>query len=130
MNDRLPYSGPFDALTDGGIEASEERGKRGLLKTDLLPVEIQGRYLEADRRLQTDEEARADFEALGFVLGEPSPDDPLFAPATFPTGWTRDGSIDHSMWSHLLDEDGNRRVAIFYKAAFYDRRAFMRLETA
>jgi len=33
------------------------------------------------------------------------------------------------MWSYLLDEHGRRRVAIFYKAAFYDRSAFMRLNS-
>lgn len=33
------------------------------------------------------------------------------------------------MWSYLVDELGRRRGAIFYKAAFYDRDAFMRLES-
>ena len=33
------------------------------------------------------------------------------------------------MWSYLTDQHGRQRVAIFYKAAFYDRRAFMRLES-
>ncbi len=31
------------------------------------------------------------------------------------------------MWSDLLDEKGRKRGAIFYKAAFYDRRADMHL---
>ena len=32
------------------------------------------------------------------------------------------------MWSHIVDAEGRKRVAVFYKAAFYDRRADMRLE--
>jgi predicted secreted protein len=30
------------------------------------------------------------------------------------------------MWSYIVDDEGTQRVAIFYKAAFYDRDAFMR----
>lgn len=109
-----------DALIarDGGgsfITNQERAGQRQLVNSDRLPV-----------RLNSGEQA--EYEALGFTFGEPDPDDPLFRPATLPPGWTRQGS-DHAMWSHLLDEHGRRRVAIFYKAAFYDRSAFMNLET-
>ena len=34
---------------------------------------------------------------------------------------------DHSMWSKLEDENGVEIASIFYKAAFYDMSAFMRL---
>lgn len=107
------------------IEASEARGKEALLGSDLLPVEIQTRWI--GDRLQSQEEARADFEALGFTFGVSDDRDELFAPAVLPTGWSRDGNSGHSMWSYLVDDEGTRRVEIFYKAAFYDRRAFMRL---
>lgn len=69
-----------------------------------------------------------EFEAVGFTFGEPDKRDPLFRPATLPEGWKREGS-DHSMWSYIVDQLGRRRVSIFYKAAFYDRDANMRLET-
>lgn len=64
----------------------------------------------------------ADLEALGFTFGPVDEADPLFRPATLPQGWSREGS-DHAMWSYILDGQGRRRVAIFYKAAFYDRSA-------
>lgn len=68
----------------------------------------------------------ADLEALGFRFGPVDERDPLFRPAILPAGWTREGS-DHAMWSYVLDDKRRRRVAIFYKAAFYDRDAFAHL---
>ncbi len=100
---------------DTFIEGQERTGQHQLVNSDRLPVKFNSGK-------------REDFEALGFTFGDPDPGDPLFRPATLPPGWTRQGS-DHAMWSHLLDEHGRRRVSIFYKAAFYDRDAFMNLET-
>jgi hypothetical protein len=97
----------------GAIEEMEREGKAQLLNSDRLPADVR------------DREA---FEALGFTFGEPDQDDPMFMPATFPPGWRREGS-NHAMWSYIVDEFGRHRVAVFYKAAFYDRRAFMRLES-
>jgi len=59
---------------------------------------------------------------LGFVKGEAVPGDDIFCEATLPEGWERKAS-DHSMWSYIVDDRGIERVAIFYKAAFYDRSA-------
>lgn len=102
-------SGPDTYITD-----MESAGQQQLVKSDLLPTDCRN---------------HPEFEALGFVFGEVVEDDPLFRHATLPQGWKREAS-DHAMWSYLVDETGTRRVAIFYKAAFYDRRAFMRLEYA
>lgn len=103
------------ALRDDGvggyIEDMEAAGQTQLVNSDRLP---------------TDNQDREAMEALGFVFGETDPADPIFLSATLPDGWKRAAS-DHSMWSHIVDERGIRRVAIFYKAAFYDRSAFMRL---
>ena len=52
--------------------------------------------------------------------------DPLFRPATLPDGWQRKAS-DHAMGSHIADALGRQRVTVFYKAAFYDRKAHMSL---
>jgi len=95
------------------IEAQEKAGQRQLVNSDRLPV-----------RGSDDPE----FLTLGFTFGEPDPHDELFRPATLPAGWNRQGS-DHAMWSHIVDQLGRKRVAIFYKAAFYDRSADMYLET-
>jgi hypothetical protein len=97
----------------GGIERMEAAGQAQLVNSDRLPTD-------------TGRDGDEAFIALGFTFEEPDPDDPLFRPATLPSGWKRQAS-DHSMWSYIVDEQGERRVAIFYKAAFYDRRAFMRL---
>lgn len=101
---------------DAVIGTQEKAGQRQVVHSDSLPTEIHG---------GTD----ADFEAVGFTFGltDPhDPHDPLFRPATLPDGWAKQGS-DHDMWSYVIDELGRRRVGIFYKAAFYDRRADMHL---
>ncbi|MDG9703764.1 hypothetical protein [Streptomyces sp. DH37] len=90
------------------IEEQERRGQAELLHSDRMPT-----------NLKPTKEA---FEEVGFTFGEPDVGDPLFAPATLPDGWTRQGS-DHDMWTYIVDELGRRRVSVFYKAAFYDRSA-------
>jgi hypothetical protein len=96
------------------ILRQERDGQRQLVNSDRLPSDIHG--------------GRAGWEALGFTFGDPDPDDPMFMPATLPDGWKRRGT-EHAMWSEIADTHGRPRVAIFYKAAFYDRRAFMRLNS-
>lgn len=95
------------------IEAMEAAGQRQLVNSDRLPTNSGG-------------SGDVMYLALGFTFGDPDPSDPLFRPATLPAGWTRQGS-DHAMHSYLLDQHGRRRVNVFYKAAFYDRRADMNL---
>lgn len=92
------------------IKEQERAGQAQLVHSDRLPVDTDG----------------TDFLAVGFTFGEPDPSDPLFRPATLPEGWKREPS-DHDMWSFILDPLGRRRVRIFYKASFYDRRAHMSL---
>jgi hypothetical protein len=93
------------------ISGMEAAGQRQVVDSDLLPAEI----LHG---------SQDEYEAVGFVFGDPVEGDPLFRQATLPEGWRREGS-DHAMWSYIVDETGRRCVAIFYKAAFYDRRAHM-----
>jgi hypothetical protein len=94
------------------IERQERDGQHQLVNSDRLPSDIHG--------------DRAEWEALGFTFGEPDPNDPLFMPATLPLGWERQAT-DHAMGSVIVDTLGRKRVSIFYKAAFYDRRAHMSL---
>jgi hypothetical protein len=109
--------GPFDLPILGGsasaIERMEADGQRQLLESCDLPTE------------GSDD---PEFLRLGFTFGEPHKADPLFRPATLPKGWKRAGT-DHSMHTNIVDELGRERVGVFYKAAFYDRRADMRLAT-
>ena len=90
------------------IVAQEAAGQRELVESSVLPINTFG----------TDDQ----FVALGFTFGDHV--DGLFRNATLPAGWTRVGT-SHDMWSKILDERGVERVGVFYKAAFYDRRAHM-----
>lgn len=94
------------AATPGGIEAQEKAGQALLVASTNMPKEMRP--------------SREAFEKVGFKFGNEV--DELFLSATLPAGWKR-AATDHSMHSKILDEHGRERVAIFYKAAFYDRRA-------
>lgn len=47
----------------------------------------------------------------------------LFYEAKLPVGWTRTLDSDNHRIIHILDENKNRKVTIFYKAATYDEKA-------
>jgi len=108
--ERDPMIHLLGAMSDGPsryIEDLEADGQRQLVASDKLPTDLRD---------------RSEFEALGFTFGDPIEGDPMFAPATLPPGWKREG-YDHAMWSYIVDERGIQRVGIFYKAAYYDRSA-------
>jgi hypothetical protein len=107
----LHLLGAFADGMPGYIEDMEAAGQRQVVASDVLPIEAPW----------------AELEQLGFTRTDPIASDDLFVNCTLPAGWRREGS-DHAMWSYVLDERGVRRVAIFYKAAFYDRRAFARID--
>jgi len=95
------------ATTPGGIEAQEARGQRDLCSSSRLPKDF-------------NQCSRSDFEVMGIVFGDDSDD--LFVNVTLPPSW-HIRATDHSMWSELVDDKGEVRADIFYKAAFYDRNA-------
>ena len=101
----------LEALATGGtraIEHQEKRGQAALVASQNFPLDIRGA-------------SREQLEAIGFVFGEKV--DNLFQQVKLPAGWKVEPT-DHSMWSSIIDSDGNERGSIFYKAAFYDRCAF------
>lgn len=102
------------ASTAGGIEAQEAQGQRSFVESETLPVSVDGHEYGGDAAL-------AD---MGFELGPEVADDPIFRYAKLPDGWKKEPA-EHSMWSKIVDETGRERISIFYKAAFYDRRAEM-----
>lgn len=91
----------------GAIEAQEARGQHELVNSDVLPTE------------GSDDPAWA---KMGVIFGAPVEGDPIFREVTLPAGWKKE-STGHAMHSRLLDDKGRERAGIFYKAAFYDRRA-------
>jgi hypothetical protein len=96
------------AITPGGIESQEKAGQTTLVNLNILPKECPKEQLEK----------------LGFVfIGN---HDDIFYKVEMPVGWKK-VPTDHSMWSDLIDDKGRKRASIFYKAAFYDRSAHMRL---
>jgi hypothetical protein len=106
---------PLELLVEtgfgAGIEAQEARGQRELVSSEVLPSDC-------------DSTSREALEAAGVVFGDQVEDDPIFQHVTLPEGWKK-RPTDHSMWSELVDAEGNVRASIFYKAAFYDRSAHM-----
>ena len=114
----------FDAQLRTGrssnaILEAEAEGQRELVESDVLPTKIQG-----DR----DGAIKQSLIGLGFKFGEVVKGDPLFTQVELPAGWKKAGS-DHDMWSYVHDEKGRQRISVFYKAAFYDRDAFMRVDS-
>lgn len=91
------------------IDGLNADGARQAVVSESLPANISG---------------REKWEALGFVFGEPFADDKMFCPATLPPGWSKQRT-EHNMWNDIVDGTGNVRGSFFYKAAFYDRDAFM-----
>ena len=93
------------------IEDQESQGQKSFVSSDTLPAKM-------------DPESKSALESAGVKFGELVKDDPLFRYVELPQGWKKIPT-EHSMWSSLIDKDGKIRADIFYKAAFYDRRAFI-----
>lgn len=105
------------ASTPGAIERSEAAGQARLAKSaDRLPVDIN--YPRGILRSKITEE-------LGITFGKSV--DKVFIEATFPEGW-KIVPTTHAMWSDLVDAQGRKRAAIFFKAAFYDYTAHISFE--
>ena len=99
-------------LDPEGIYAQEAQGQREMVASTVLPTD----YGYGNK---------SDFDAMGIVFGEPVEGDALFQQVTLPEGWKKQPT-SHSMWSEVVDDRGIPVIEVFYKAAFYDRRAFMR----
>lgn len=97
------------ATMPGGIERQEAEEQEKLVASQQIPKEIRGA-------------TREQLAAIGFVFGADV--DELFVECKLPPGWTK-RATSHAMHSDLLDEKGRKRAKIFYKGAFYDRRADM-----
>jgi hypothetical protein len=101
--------------TSGSIEASEAKGQQELSGGAQLPVKMPN-------------SARAELERRGVVFSKNySNGDNLFFDVTLPTGWKIVPQKGSSYWSDLVDDKEKKVASIFYKAAFYDRDAFLNL---
>lgn len=96
------------------IEQQEASEQSNLAMSEVLPTKGTG-GIDGDR-----------LKTLGFELGDQVSGDPLFRFVRLPQGWKK-VPTSHHLWTDLVDEKGRKRASIFYKGAFYDRDAFMRL---
>lgn len=98
--------------SDKTIEDMEAQGQRDVCgQVDALPSLASERDIEA-------------LEAAGVKFGDLVDGDPLWRRVEVPRGWKIEPT-PHPMWSALKDQNGAVRGRIFYKAAFYDRRAHL-----
>lgn len=98
---------------DKFITDQEAEGQREFVSSSTLPTKMSA----ADK---------AELEAAGVKFLGPVEGDPLFQHVELPEGWKRQAT-DHEMWSDLADDAGKVRARVFYKAAFYDRKAHLQL---
>lgn len=97
------------------IEAQEYEGQAELAESFQLPLKVNSPY---------GDDALEKYKKLGIEVIGKTDGDELFLNVFLPKGWSVQPT-DHPMWSTLVDVDGNELASIFYKAAFYDRRAFI-----
>lgn len=126
------------------IEHQEARGQREVVRHQRLPKKVNSHALPnevffkgvtnemsyeqhkeiTDKNLT--EYTLAQYAQMGIKII--SEYDDLFVTVELPTGWEIKAT-DHTMWNDLIDNNGRLRAKFFYKAAFYDRDAFINFET-
>jgi len=97
-----------------GIEDQEARGNESFVESDTLPIPG-----PQDRKI---------LESRGVEFLQTVENDPLFQYVRLPQGWKKEYAED-PRHSELIDGDGNVQARMFYKAAFYDRKASIRVVT-
>lgn len=105
------------------IEEQEKQGQDQITRArEVMQLPIKVNYpLGEDGKKGNSGEA---YEAMGIKVIGTSKGDELFFDVHLPAGWNINPT-DHPMWSTLVDSEGKERANIFYKAAFYDRDAFV-----
>ncbi len=111
-NPRIDWLGGFNP---NAIVKQEAKGQEEFVESLQLPKKSNG---------DDEKNVAALYHKLGIQTFPTSKGDDLFIGAKLPKGWEKKAT-DHSMWSDLLDDKGRKRASIFYKAAFYDRDAFI-----
>ena len=111
----------LDTLRPGGIEYQEAQEQAAMVANARLPKETQSRQSTVSDNYTA---VQTIFDTLGIkTLGE---FDELFWNVELPKGW-KIVPTDHSMWSNVVDQEERVRISVFYKGAFYDRRAHFSL---
>lgn len=126
------------------IENQERRGQQSVVRNQRLPKKLNDYSVPREVRWNGIEESmdwnethkiqtqnnieytKQQYERMGITIVEEYDD--LFWNVTLPEGWEIKAT-DHSMWNNLFDDKGRKRANFFYKAAFYDRDAFINFDT-
>lgn len=98
------------------IEKQEKIGQDELCNSCQLPTKLMSTEFSIT--------AKEYYDALGINVLRESKGDSLFYDIELPKDWSIQHT-DHAMWSNLVDDKQRIRANIFYKAAFYDRQAFI-----
>lgn len=93
------------------LDSQDQRGQQKICEGKLLPIQMTA-------------ELRDDLKRAGVVFGAPVADDSLFIHITLPDRWRIVSHADHVHWSYLIDDQHNPHATIFYRASFFDRKAF------
>lgn len=110
--DILALAGMVIGDGPSAVEMQERDGQMEMGQPGQLPTE------GLDRELC----GRIGIRIIGVVKG-----DELFTEVVLPEGWEV-RPADDSRWTVLVDDRGRERAQMFYKAAFYDRKAHIRFE--
>lgn len=126
------------------IEKQERRGQAEIVRTQRLPKKLNSTTLPNDvfwqgvtdemdydkRRAITEQNninyTKEQYEKMGIEIIDEYDD--LFWNVKLPEGWAIKAT-EHSMWNELFDNKCRKRANFFYKAAFYDRDAFINFNT-
>ena len=107
------------------IENQERRGQRMVAEYVRLPKGTNACCLRSHNH-EDFEFTKVQYEKMGIKIIDEYDD--LFWNVQLPDDW-RIEATDHPLWSDLIDDRGRRRASLFYKAAFYDRDAFINIWT-
>lgn len=127
---KQPYSSPApvnSATNDGAMQALVGNMAGGSLEDIITAQESAGQSsLVNSSKLPSEmsTEDRQVLEQAGVVFGDSVPGDDMFVYVNLPEGWHK-VATSHSMWSDLVDDKGRKRASMFYKAAIYDRYAYL-----
>jgi len=125
------------------IENQEKRGQKLVVRRCMLPIKTNGGipdeirfngvldnqpYKVRHAIVQDNiiEFTKNQYEKMGIKIIDK--EDDLFYSVELPEGW-KIKATSHSMWNDLIDNKGRTRASFFYKAAFYDRDAFINFNT-
>ena len=121
------------------IENREKRGQQDVVRSHKLPILVNAGIPDEYRARGITKEmgykeshsianknkaefTKQQYERMGIrVIGKC---DDLFYSVELPEGWEI-RATDHALWNDLVDNKGRTRARFFYKAAFYDRDAFI-----